>query len=380
MTSMNKTPALHIGYDAKRAFFNRSGLGNYSRDLIRVLSEYAPRNHYYLFKHKDSTGVDFQTSNNVSTLLPLSKFYLKFGKLWRSKGISKELKNYPLDIFHGLSQELPQGIEKTKVKTVVTIHDCIFLRYPELFDITYRFIFKRKYEHACRVADRIIAISEQTKQDIIHYFNVPEDKIDVVYQGCNTQFYAQVESQEREKVRQKYALPENYILSVGTIEERKNLMSVVTAMARGKINTPIVIVGRATAYADKVKAFVKTNNIKAIFLHDADFNDFPAIYQMAAVFTYPSLFEGFGIPILEAMNSGVPVITTQGGVFPEVSDDAALYVEYGNVEQMTIALNKVLSDDELRQNMINKGKTRALHFREEQMANNLMSVYQKTQD
>lgn len=375
---MNKKTPLHIGYDAKRIFFNRSGLGNYSRDLVSVLSKYNPENQYYLFKHKEGSDVDFKTEDNVKTILPKSKLYQKFGKLWRSRGMSSEFKHYPINIYHGLSQEMPIGIEKTGVKTVVTIHDCIFLRYPELFDITYRIIFKKKYAHACKVSDRIIAISQQTKDDIIHYFNVPEEKIDIVYQGCNAAFYDTVAQNQKDEIRKKYNLPEKFILYVGTIEERKNLLSVFEAIVKDKIDFPVVAIGRETKYTEKVKTFVKENNIDNVtFIHDADFCDFPAIYQMATLFVYPSIFEGFGIPILEALNSGTPVITTQGGVFPEVGGDAALYAEYGNISEMGTCLRKVLSDDELRLDMARKGKQQALKFREQEMADNLMSIYRK---
>ncbi len=374
---MNKSPQLHIAFDAKRAFFNRSGLGNYSRDLIRLISRYAPENEYYLFKHKDAPGVDFRTDGNVCTILPKSPFYKRFGKLWRHRGIAKEISAYPIDIYHGLSQEMPVGIEKSGVKAVVTIHDCIFLRYPELFDLSYRLIFKKKYAHACRVSDRIIAISEQTKADVMHYFNVPEEKIDVVYQGCNAAFYEEVENKQKELIRKKYGLPEAFMLYVGTIEERKNLLSIFEAAAEGNINLPIVAIGRETTYAQKVKTFAKQHNVQALFIHQSDFTDFPAIYQMASLFAYPSVFEGFGIPILEALNSGTPVITTKGGVFPEVGGDAALYVAYGDTDAMINAIKSLLNDENLRQDLSQKGKEQALKFREQSIARRLMEVYQK---
>ncbi len=376
---MSKDKPLNIAYDAKRAFFNKSGLGNYSRDLIKVLAAYEPQNHYYLFKHKDKKGIEFDLASNTEIVLPQSKFYTKYGSLWRSYGISKELKYYPIDIYHGLSQELPLGIEKSNVKTVVTIHDCIFLRYPELFDISFRIIFKKKYAHACKVADRIIAISEQTKQDIMHYFNVPEDKIELVYQGCSPIFYNTEAEEKKNFVREKYGLPDTYILSVGSIEERKNLMGIFEALVEGNIDIPVVAIGKSTAYADKVKAYVKKHKLedKALFIHNADFEDFPSVYQMATVFVYPSMFEGFGIPILEALNSNTPVITTVGSCFPEVGGTAARYVEFGNTLQMIEELKEVLANETLRKNMVEKGAKQALLFREEKIAKDLMEVYRK---
>lgn len=375
---MSTNIPLNIGFDAKRAFFNRSGLGNYSRDLIRALSEHNPENHYYLFKPKDTIGIDFKKQKNTTTIIPESRFYKKFGTLWRRRGISKDIQKYPIDIYHGLSQEMPIGIENSGVKTVVTIHDCIFLRYPELFDISYRIIFKQKYAHACQIADRIIAISEQTKQDVMHYFNVPEDKIDVVYQGCSSIFYNKANNDKKEQVRKKYNLPQNFILYVGTMEERKNLLSIFQGIAKGKIDYPVVAVGRSTKYTEKVKTFAQENKLESTFIHNVDFEDLPVIYQMATLFIYPSLFEGFGIPILEALNSNTPVITTAGGVFPEVGGKAAKYVEYGDIDQMSEAIKTLLANNTLCEEMAKEGLKQALLFREKEMANNLMAVYIKT--
>jgi len=374
---MKELTTLHIGYDAKRAYFNRSGLGNYSRDLIRIMSHYLPHNQYLLFKHKDLNPLNFEIEDNTRIILPHNAFYTKMGSLWRSYGMSQSIKQSTLDIYHGLSQELPIGIEKTGVKSVVSIHDCIFLRYPELFDLSYRIIFKKKYQHACEKADRIIAISEQTKRDIIHYFKVPQEKIDVVYQGCNRAFYEEQSAKAKAKIKAKYQLPDEFILNVGTIEERKNVLSIFKAIAQENIDIPVVVIGRETDYAKKVKQYVKKQNLKAQFIHDADFADFPAIYQQASIFAYPSLFEGFGIPILEALNSGTPVITTAGGVFPEVGGDAAQYVKYGDTNEMAQALISLLNDPQLRAKLALEGKKQALKFREKEIAEHLMNVYHK---
>lgn len=377
---MKSQKALHIGFDAKRAFFNKSGLGNYSRDLIRILETFAPKNRYSLYKHRDKKGIDFNLGKQSKIILPDSKFYKRFGTIWRSAGISKQLKKGDLDVFHGLSHELPLGIETSNVKTVVTMHDCIFLRYPELYDVSFRVIFKKKYAHACRVADRIIAISEQTKKDVIHYFNVPEDKIDVVYQGCNPIFYKDATEEEKQLIRQKYGLPDEFMLYVGTIEDRKNVLSVFKAMVQGNINVPLVVVGRPTKYLETVTQFVLENKLsnKAIFLHTVETHELPAFYQSARLFVYPSLFEGFGIPILEALNSSTPVVTSKGSCFPEVGGEAAQYVEYGNIAELASTLLKVLQDTELSHQMILKGKEQALKFREKKIADDMMAVYYKT--
>jgi glycosyltransferase involved in cell wall biosynthesis len=149
-------------------------------------------------------------------------------------------------------------------------------------------------------------------------------------------------------------------------------------MAKDKIDYPVVAIGRPTKYTEKVKQYVEDHKINNVtFIHQSDFSDFPAIYQMATMFVYPSIFEGFGIPILEALNSGTPVITTKGGVFPEVGGDAALYVEYGNTAEMSKQIQRLLGDEPLRQKLATKGKQQALKFRKIEIAANLMNVYRK---
>lgn len=165
-----------IGFDAKRAFHNRRGLGNYSRDLVRQLSNYFPKNRYILFNPSARNCVDFTYPTNTQMVIPTAPIYRLFPSLWRTFGLTSDIKQQQLDIYHGLSQELPFGIERTGVKTVVTMHDAIFMRYPQLYSASYRNIFIRKNRYACRIADRIIAISEQTKQDLIHYFDADEFK------------------------------------------------------------------------------------------------------------------------------------------------------------------------------------------------------------
>lgn len=368
---------IHIGFDAKRAFFSRSGLGNYSRDLIRILSQQAPQNKYTLFKHKEASEIQLETEANTSIVSPKGKFYKKFGTLWRTFGISKAVQQHSIDIYHGLSHDLPWGIKKSGTKTVVTVHDCIYKRYPELYDTISPMVYSLKQKYALRVADRVIAISEQTKKDIIHFYKVAEDKIDVVYQGCNAQFYKTTSTAEKQRIKEKYQLPERFILSVGTIEERKNLLIIFEAMKKAGINYPVLALGQSTKYSDKVKAYVKAHGLDGTFIHQADFNDFPSIYQMATCLVYPSVFEGFGIPILEALNSGTPVITTEGGVFPEVGGDAALYVKHGDIDAMASTLQQVINDGKLRDNMAQKGKQQALKFRDDNIAQDLLSVYQK---
>jgi len=369
---------MKIGFDAKRAFFNRSGLGNYSRSAIHLTSAYYPANTYVLYA-ASKNRIPFSLASNQSIEEPGNKFFKTFSSLWRSWGIKAQIKKQELDIFHGLSNELPFRINKTGVRAVVTIHDLIFLRFPEYYSFIDRQIYTWKFRYACRVADWIIATSEATKKDIISHFGTNPNKITVVYQTCNPVFKVRVDSGMKTLVKQKHALPDQYILYLGTIEKRKNALTLIKAYAKAKIDIPLIIAGKPTSYLKEIDAFIADNpgkKDKILFRHSIPSEDLPAIYQSATLFAYPSVFEGFGIPILEAMYSGVPVLTSTGSCFAETGGDAAYYCDPYDIDKMALALTTILNDKSLRESMIQKGYTYSKVFDEQNVAANLMNVYQ----
>jgi len=369
---------MRIGYDAKRLFCNHRGLGNYSRDLIRILNHYYPENRYDLYTPK--IKIDFPVNpQNTQIIQPSGIYKLLPSSMWRSVGIMNDIKRLNDDIFHGLSQELPIGIEKLSIKKVITFHDAIFIRYPELYPSSYRKIFTLKNMKSCRIADRIIAISEQSKQDAIEFFNADASKVEVVYQGCNNIFRQKATTEEKEQIRSKYNLPVDFVLFVGAIEPRKNIATILQAISNEKIDIPIIIVGRQTDYTKELLKLAKKLNITTQFhfLHDVETSDLPAIYQLAQLFIYPSVFEGFGIPILEALCSETPVITSIGSCFEETGGKYSLYVDPQNAEEIGVTMLKVLSDSNLRETMKKGGLLYSDNFTDDKIARNLMSVYQK---
>lgn len=370
---------MKIGYDAKRLFFNRSGLGNYSRSLVEQMGKYYPADDYVLFTPKPGNPCGFRVPEGMEVVGPDGFFSRKLSSLWRSYRMGGAIRRQGIDLFHGLSNELPADIRRSGARSVVTLHDIIFVHMPELYKPADRRIYTQKYKSSCFNADRVIAISRQTKNDLVDTWQVPEEKIDVVYQGCSPVFYEPVSEECKETVRAKYNLPERYILSVGSIEERKNLMLTVEAMVRGKIDIDLVACGRATPYTDRIKAFAAKHGIldRLHFFHHVTFTELPAFYQMAELLVYASFYEGFGIPILEGFESHIPVITSQGGVFPETGGDAAWYVDPWEVESMAEALRKILGDPGLRSAMIAKGDAYALNFRDEVVSRNIRAVYDK---
>ncbi|NPA44426.1 MAG: glycosyltransferase family 4 protein [Chlorobi bacterium] len=371
---------MKIGFDAKRAFFNNSGLGNYSRSTIELLTKFYPYHNYVLYTPSTDGAIKFNIPKKVEIYEPQKLLSKVFKSYWRTFRITKKIKEHNLDVYHGLSGELPNKAHlKTNTKLIVTIHDLIFIRYPELYKPVDRKIYYQKAKYSCDIADRVIAISEQTKSDIIQFLNVDENKIDVVYQGCNNLFHKEVETTKKIEVAQKYNLPEKYILNVGTVEKRKNALSILKAIKFGNIDIPLIIVGRETEYQKELQKYALENNLedKLIVLNNVPLEDLPAIYQQALMFVYPSVFEGFGIPILEAMYSKIPVITTKGGVFSETGGHSSIYVEVDNIEKLSKAIINIYEDDDLRQKIINDGIEFVQKFNDDKIASNLMNVYLK---
>ena len=367
---------MNIGYEAKRVFHNKTGLGNYSRDLIRILNAEFPNNNYFLYNPKVARNELFEV-NNVTTFEknPNSFFYKKFKNIWRQKGVIKDLIKDKIEVFHGLSGELPSGLRKLNIKSVVTIHDLIFMRYPEFYSFFDRKIHIYKFRKSARQANVVIAISEQTKADIIQFLDIPESKIKVIYQGCQNVFKESYSDQEKELVSKKFNLPNEFILNVGTIEARKNILVVVKAITN--IDSHLIIVGGETSYKNEIKKYILENKIenKIIFLKGLSSKELAIVYQLATIFVYPSLFEGFGIPIIEALYSKTPVITTNSGVFPEAGGADSVYVDPNNIHEMQEKIQLLLTNEKLRTEMAEKGFNFVQKFNDKTIANQVMALY-----
>lgn len=367
---------MRIGFDSKRAFFNKSGLGNYSRNLLNALSKYYKENDYYLFTPKVKDRIHIEREEQYNLIGPEKIHHKVFNSYWRTKTISGLLKSNRIEIYHGLSNELPLDIHKSEVKSVVTIHDLIFLRFPLLYKRIDRFFYLKKSTYSCRVAHKIIATSEQTKMDIVNFLNIEPSRIEVIYQGCNPIFFCGITNHLKDQIREKYQLPEDFLLYVGTIEKRKNLLNLIKAKFNHHIDLPLIVIGRKTDYFNLVNKYIETNRVKNIIFLDKVLNEeLPSIYQMATCFVYPSLFEGFGIPILESLVSGTPVITSRDGCFSEAGGPDSIYIDPLDPEEIGNALNQLLSDKKLYERMVVNGLKYARNFTEEIVASNHINLY-----
>lgn len=364
-----------IGFDAKRVFHNTSGLGNYSRDIIRILINQFPENKYLLYNPKPPNTKRMEEAGNIIVKYPESWLWKRFSSVWRQGPVSRQIRKDGVDIFHGLSNEIPRGIDKTKARVVVTIHDLIFIRHPEFYKAVDRNIYYHKFKYAAQNADVVIAISGQTKRDIAQYLNIHDDKIIVHYQGCHPSFKRSFADSEKLLLRKKLRLPDRYILTVGTIERRKNTMVLLKAVR----NIPVhcVFVGRETSYKNELLDFINANDMRdrIHFIKNVEMNELAMIYQMADLFCYPSVFEGFGIPIIEALFSGTPVITTKSGCFSEAGGQNSLYLEPDDQDGWRSAIKEVLDNGELRVRMAEEGRKFVQKFNDENVGRTLMDIY-----
>lgn len=331
---------MRVGYDAKRIFHNASGLGNYSRDLVRILATYYPKNYYHLYNPKKQKLNRWKALPNTIEHQPKG-IWRCLHSLWRQGPIVRQLKKDSVDVFHGLSGELPKGLD---LPSVVTVHDLIFYRYPELYKSIDVEIHKRKVNHAVKTASKIVVISEQTKADLVEFTGTPAENIDVIYQGCNPIFKTTYSKKSLNSIAKKYQLPETFVLCVGTLEARKNALSVAKALKDTNYN--MVFVGKVKAHGEKLKSYVKENNMssRVLFIQNIDLEDLAGIYQNATVFCYPSFFEGFGIPIIEALYSGVPVITTKGGCFSEAGGPSSIYINPHSETELQTAVKRLYAE------------------------------------
>jgi glycosyltransferase involved in cell wall biosynthesis len=374
---------MKIGFDAKRAFNNKSGLGNYSRNLIRGIIKNNPLEDYFLFNSEASRYKlqDFlEKRSNIHLVEPQSFWGKEFPGWWRSYGITKNANQLNLDLYHGLSNEIPLNSHLMKAKKLITVHDLIFMRFPEFYNAADRKMYTIKTKKSCALADGIVAVSEQTKNDLIEFLDVPKEKIHVIYQTCDENFFHDNEYTTNNNSPEKL-LPDNYILYVGTIEQRKNLLALVRAIHEldKTMQVTLLVVGKETSYSKEVVTYVERFGLerRVVFMKSVNNALMPLIYRKAKAFIYPSIYEGFGIPIIEALVSKVPVITTRGGCFPEAAGPGSVFVDPDNAEELADAIRLVLTDEAKRKEMIATGYAYAQQFKPAVCAENMFNLYKK---
>lgn len=364
---------LVIGLDAKRIVRNGTGLGSYGRTLVNDLAARADGDLLRLYapdEGRDDLRRQVKITPDVRFCYPKGKPSALGKALWRSRGIVSDLVADGVDVFHGLSGELPAGLRRAGIKSVVTIHDLIFLRHPEWYNWIDTKIYAWKFRQTLREADRIIAISERTRQDIMELGGIGDDRIRLVYQSYAPRFAALPEGQALEAVRARYQLPERFVLNVGTVERRKNVKLAAEALALLPQDIHLVVVGRQTPY---VKELPETPRVH--LLSGVSDEELAAIYAMAEAFVYPSRYEGFGIPIIEAIAAGLPVVACTGSCLEEAGGPDSLYVDPDDVQGLAAALLAVLRGTEGREQRISRSQQYIARFRGTDVAGQVRAIY-----
>lgn len=373
---------MKIGFDSKRLYCNSTGLGNYSRSLVKNLQQYFPDNEYFLYTStlKKTAETSFFYDN------PAFQTYVAktvFKSFWRSFSMAKQLKKDGIELYHGLSNEIPAQLKKNNIKSIVTVHDLIFKTLPTTYPLIDRNIYNQKFRNSCLNADRIIAISKNTKKDLISFYDIDPEKIEVIYQSCNPLYYKEAEEGFGNNVLEKCKLPSEYLLFVGSIEKRKNLNIILDSYQylSPEFKIPLVVVGGGKAYKNEILQKIKANGLEKQVIWIEGLRDNYAlklIYQNAQALIYPSLYEGFGLPVVEALLSKTPVITSSLSSLPEAGGPNSLYVDPTKPEEVANAIESVLANIELRNTMIESGYDYASNmFSPKRLSGQMMSCYKK---
>ena len=370
-----------IGFDAKRIVRNRTGLGSYGRTLVNDLAQ---REDLQLRLYAPDAGHDdlrrqVPERDNLCYCYSPSSSWPFHKQWWRSRGIVSDLRRDGVQLYHGLSGELPIGIRRSGIKSVVTIHDLIFLRHPEFYHWIDTKLYAWKFRQTVREADHIIAISECTKRDIMELGDVDESRISVIYQSCSPRFSVNVAPNRIAEVRHQYGLTGPFILSVGSIEQRKNIGLAIRALARLPEHIHLVAVGKPTDYSKKMlkEACRLGLGQRVHMLHGVSDDHLNVLYHEAETFVYPSVYEGFGIPIIEAISSGLPVVASTGSCLEEAGGPDALYVAPDDVQGMASAILQTLRGATGREQRIERSQEYIRRFEGSDVAAQVVDVYRR---
>jgi glycosyltransferase involved in cell wall biosynthesis len=276
------------------------------------------------------------------------------------------------------------GLAQNNIKSIVTIHDLIFKRLPETYKAIDRSIYDYKSKYSCTHSDKIVAISKSTKNDLIEFYNIDPNKIQVIYQSCNPIFYSDKDlSPQLETKLQSYKLPTEYLLYVGSVEPRKNLKLILEAYGQlqDKDIPPLVIIGKARSYKKIFNQMKSSSAIadKIIWIENLENNELlKEIYKKASILLYPSLYEGFGLPVAEALLTKTPVISSNISSLPEAGGPDTIYINPHKVEELSVAIQKVLSNTELQTRMKGRGYAYAMkNFDPLNISKQWMSCYEE---
>lgn len=356
-----------------------TGIGNYSRRCLNAISSLTPDSQFILLSPKNTNSEALSeipaTAQLYTPKWPFSKGLLY--ELFRNYCTCFFIRRQRLELFHGLSNEVPFFIHKSGCQTIVTIHDLIFLRHPEWYKKTDRRILKKKTFYACQKADMIVAVSEKTKSDIMHFYGVEPERIIVIYQSYNPIFNLTVPANMVKLKCDAYNLPDSYILCVGTIEQRKNQEVLIKSLPYLPKHLSLVLVGKATPYQESLRQYALKQKLisRVYFRNNVSTEDLPALYQGARMMAYMSRYEGFGIPIVEALASGIPVIAATGSSLEEAGGPDSVYLSPDDPNKLAQTIIELDGNEMLRKRMVERGKEYVKRFNDLRLGEQLVQLY-----
>jgi glycosyltransferase involved in cell wall biosynthesis len=369
---------MKIGIDARSMFGTPTGVGRYLSNLLTHLSHLDKENEYWLYTDHPRVHSIIQHDNfhQKHLTIPFAQNYFT----WSHFRLPPELFLHPIDLFHFPFYTMPVI---RNYKSIVTIHDITYEIHPEWYSWKGLLAMRFFSRYAARHADTILTDSHNTKQDILRYYGVPENKVVVIYLGVEERFKKIEKCSVLDQIRVQYRITSQYvILYVGSIHTRRNIEQLIRAfqmLCRKISDIQLVVVGKQEYPYLDIQALVDqlalhNRVILPGYVQDADL---PLLYNLADLFVYPSSYEGFGLPPLEAMACGTPVIVSNNSSLPEVTGDAAILIDPLNIKDMTDTMYQVLNNEKLRHSMAEKGITQARKFSWEQTAKETLAVYQE---
>ena len=366
---------MRIAIDARK--LRDYGIGTYVRNLLRQLARQDAATEYVLFCHEADCGITATLGPNFRAVPESAGPYTVREQI----AIPMDLRREGASLFHAPHYVLPP---LTPCRSVVTIHDCIHLRFPQYLPNRIGYAYARaSLWNATHRAGRVITVSEASKRDILRYFKIPESRIDVIYNAIDDRFWEQPPADDVERVRQRYQLTAPFILYAGNIKPHKNLERLIESFHLMRHDSPelkdvqLLIIGdEISKYATLRRAVHRHKLHKHVrFFGFVSDQTLAALYRLADVFVFPSLYEGFGLPPLEAMASGTPVITSNVSSLPEVVGDAALMIDPYEPQAIADAMRRVLTDPDLRAELRAKGLARARGYSWERSIRRVREIY-----
>lgn len=368
---------MKIGIDFRYYIGNESGVGTYSRGLIDALCKEDNLNMYYLLINRDMPlDYPLKLGKNFVPII----FKQKVDIIWTQHVLPRYLSKNGLDAFHGLCNfEIP--IMKS-CPCIITLHDLIPLLFPQLVPFKNRFLFNTLIKKAVKTADKIIVVSNSTKNDLINYLGIKEEKVRVIYNGVKDIFNPIYDMARIQKVKDIYGIDGEYILFVGVIEPKKNLQRLILAfkclLERSEFKgIKLVISGKKGWFYKEIFAIIKKYDLSKHIVCTGYIpqEDLPVLYSGASIFVFPSIYEGFGLPVLEALRCGVPVICSKRASLPEIVGDGGYLIDPMDTDSIYYGIKKILEDSSFKDSLIKKGLTQASLFSWKYTALQTLEVY-----